>query len=108
MVNNAAVAATLSMVFMPFILFGGFFVNLDDVYVWLSWLQYLSPIRYSTEALVRNEFQNNEKYGEYSKIYEDYNLNLGLGYCIMLLTILAVVLRLLALAALRLKVAKVQ
>ena len=27
--------------------FGGFFVSLDSVPVWLSWLQWLSPFKYS-------------------------------------------------------------
>jgi ABC-type multidrug transport system permease subunit len=107
--NNASVATMMSMlIIMPFMLFAGYYVNLGDVYVWLRWIQYLSPIRYSTEALLRNEFEDNDRYGSYSTIYERFDYNLGLGYCLMMLAIFSVVLRVLALVALRLTVAKVQ
>lgn len=92
---------------LPFILFGGYFVNLDDVYVWLRWLQYLSPIRYSTEAILRNEFENNSKYGNITT-YQKYHYDIGMWYCILILGGLGVFFRFFALFFLRLTVAKVQ
>jgi ABC-type multidrug transport system permease subunit len=92
---------------LPFILFGGFFVNLGDVYVWLRWIQYLSPIRYSTEALLRNEFEDNPKYAG-MVTYEKYHYDLGLGACLGILAALSIAFRLFALLALRLTVSKVQ
>lgn len=38
-------------------LFSGFFKNFETIPAWISWIQYLSPIRYSYEAFVRNEVQ---------------------------------------------------
>lgn len=107
-IPNASIAtASVTLIMLPFILFGGYFVNLDDVYVWLRWIQYLSPIRYSTEALIRNEFEDNSKYSG-QVTYEQYNYDLGLNPCIIILAAIAVVFRIGALAALRLTVAKVQ
>ena len=42
----------------PMILFGGFFVNLTTVPVWLRWLQWVSPIRYGMEAMAHLEMDN--------------------------------------------------
>jgi ABC-type multidrug transport system permease subunit len=53
--ENMAVAMA-PIVIMPLILFGGQFANSDNIQAWISWFQYLSPIRYSQEALVVNEF----------------------------------------------------
>jgi ABC-type multidrug transport system ATPase subunit len=46
------------LIFMPLMLFGGFFVNSDSIPKWMTWLEYASPFRYSLEALVRNEFED--------------------------------------------------
>lgn len=54
--SEEAVAALAPIVVMPLILFGGQFANLQNIPDWISWFQYLSPIRYSLEALVVNEF----------------------------------------------------
>ena len=45
------------LIFFPMLLFSGFYVNSDSVRSWVKWLEYISPIRYSLEALVYNEFQ---------------------------------------------------
>jgi hypothetical protein len=44
------------IIVMPLILFGGQFANPDNISDWISWFQYVSPIRYGLEALVVNEF----------------------------------------------------
>lgn len=48
--------AMAPVVAMPVILFGGFFANSKSYYDFVTWIQYLSPIRYSLEALCWNEF----------------------------------------------------
>jgi len=108
--DNASKATPASMMIMlPYIIFGGYFVNLKDVYVWLRWIQYISPLRYSTEALLRNEFEDNSDYSaEFQKIYERYDYNFGLWPCIGMLFLLSFVFRIGALIALKLTVAKVQ
>ncbi|KAI8846237.1 ABC-2 type transporter-domain-containing protein [Chytridium lagenaria] len=45
------------LVMMPMMLFSGMFVNTASMPKWISWLQYLSPVRYCFEGLVKNEFQ---------------------------------------------------
>ena len=54
--KEETVAALAPIVVMPLILFGGQFANPGNIPDWISWFQYLSPIRYSLEALVVNEF----------------------------------------------------
>ena len=44
------------MVLMPLIIFSGFFANSKNFYVWIGWLQYLSPVKYAFEALSINEY----------------------------------------------------
>lgn len=65
---------------MPYIIFGGFFVNLNTVYVWLRWITYLSPIRYATEALLRNELEDNGDYSDEDQIYKAFDYNTGLTW----------------------------
>ena len=59
--TNTEAAVSLSpLVMLPIILFGGVFTNSDTYYDWISWLQYISPIRYSLEALVYNEYHDRD------------------------------------------------
>jgi len=44
------------VVIIPFMLFGGFFLNSDSVPVWLSWLKWISWFIYSYEALLVNQW----------------------------------------------------
>lgn len=57
-VEAANAVAPLAM--MPMILFGGFMYNVDDFPWWLGWMQYVSPIRYTLEMLLRNEFEDRD------------------------------------------------
>jgi ATP-binding cassette subfamily G (WHITE) protein 2 len=43
---------------MPMVLFGGFMANVDSLPAWFGWLQYLSPIRYCFEIMVRTQTGN--------------------------------------------------
>jgi ABC-type multidrug transport system permease subunit len=94
---------------MPMIIFSGFLVNLDTVYVWLRWIQYLSPIRYAMEILVRNEFDDNDKYDRVGEsLADELGYKIGLKNCFIILISIGVALRFLALVALRLGIRKVQ
>lgn len=56
---NAQAAMSASSAFvLPFIFFSGFFVNIDDMPVWISWLSWLSWAKYGIEALIVNEFSD--------------------------------------------------
>jgi ABC-type multidrug transport system permease subunit len=104
---------------LPVILFSGFTVNLNSVYVWLRWLQYISPIRYTIEILVRNEFDGNDRYitteglssntlGGSSGVAEQFGYTLGIFNCMLILAVIGFVLRILSFAALKFNVSRVQ
>lgn len=73
--------------------------------VWLSWIQYISPIKYSTEAMVYNEFTIDP-----NGIGNDFEafLNYSLGYnnCIGILIALIFLFRILGFICLRMRVRK--
>jgi len=48
--------AVAPVLIIPFMLFGGFYLNTGSVPVWLSWLQYLSWFLYGFEALLINQW----------------------------------------------------
>lgn len=58
---NVDVALAIApVVIIPFMLFGGFFLNSDSVPVWLSWLKWVSWFIYSYEALLVNQWSGIE------------------------------------------------
>lgn len=58
---NVEVGLALApVVLIPFLLFGGFFLNSLDVPIWLIWLKYLSWFLYGFEALVINQWADIE------------------------------------------------
>jgi ATP-binding cassette, subfamily G (WHITE), eye pigment precursor transporter len=89
----------------PFILFGGFFSNNKVQLNWLSWIQYISPIKYATEALIYNEFTLDPN-GIGNDFESFLNYSLGYNYCIAILIALMVLFRILAFVCLRLRVRK--
>lgn len=48
------ITVLMPVVILPFVLFSGFYKNRADLPVWLFWLEYLSPIKYSFIAFVKN------------------------------------------------------
>ena len=59
--NKEEMAVAISpVIMMPIVLFGGQFANSGNIQAWISWFQYISPIRYGLEAFVRNEFDNRQ------------------------------------------------
>jgi len=52
----AVALAVVPMFLMPLMIFSGFFVNSDTSPVFLSWISYISPMKYAFVALVKNEF----------------------------------------------------
>jgi len=58
---NAEVGLALApVIVIPFLLFGGFFLNTVDVPIWLIWLKYLSWFLYGFEALLINQWDGIE------------------------------------------------
>ena len=60
----------------PIFTFGGYIVHINRVYVWMRWWQYLSPLRFAYEILLKNEFDDNSKYK--TNANDRYGLNLGI------------------------------
>ena len=50
--------AVLPLFLLPVLLFSGLFVNSENFPVWLAWLQYGSPVRYSYSGLLQNQFDS--------------------------------------------------
>jgi len=56
---NPEMAVSLApIVVVPFMLFGGFYININSIPVWLRWLQYLSLYKWGFQALATNEFHD--------------------------------------------------
>lgn len=54
LVRRADVAPILGMILiLPFLLFGGLLINSDDCPKYFIWIQYVSPIKYGFEALMK-------------------------------------------------------
>lgn len=49
------VTVLMPIVILPFILFSGFYKNRNDLPVWLFWIEYISPLKYSFISFCRNE-----------------------------------------------------
>ena len=54
--NCQVAQAFAPIVVVLMILFGGFYINVDSLPVWLAWLQYLSIMRWAFMGLAVNEF----------------------------------------------------
>ena len=107
--TNATIALAMApLVISPIIIFSGTFFDLDQAYVWLRWLQWISPIRYACEALMRNEFVGNSRYevDVLSYIYPSFTL--GKWNCILINGCLGVGFSMFSLIFLKLRVRKSQ
>lgn len=104
--NEEMVVPMSTLVMMPAIQFGGFLVNAGSIPYWLSWLQYLSPIRYALESISRNEFEqrtyHTEK-GERNPL-PYLGFDFGVWKCYVLLVTLAIGLRIVSYICLKLLV----
>lgn len=60
--NESVALAITPLIISPIIIFSGVFFDPNTSYVWIRWLQWISPIRYAAESLMRNEFDGNHKY----------------------------------------------
>lgn len=50
-------AGVVPMMVMPLVLFSGFFKNSSNFMSWVSWIQYISPMKYAFEAAMRINYQ---------------------------------------------------
>lgn len=57
--KNAEQAITfMPLVVIPIIIFGGLVINLNDVPVYIQWMQYLSPLRHSFIILFQDQLSS--------------------------------------------------
>ncbi|CDW76556.1 abc transporter family protein [Stylonychia lemnae] len=96
------------IILMPLQLFSGFYTNAGYYPVWISWFQYISPLRYALEALVNNEFED-RKYGSNDiHMVQFLGYKLGIAKCLAILAALTVFLRVLSMICLKLLVSRFQ
>jgi len=57
--NTQRAVVMSSILILGLMLLGGFYVNPDNFPVWISWLQWVSFLKYTYEALLINEFGDN-------------------------------------------------
>eukprot|EP00347_Sterkiella_histriomuscorum_P001693 403371041 len=93
---------------LPQVLFGGFFANSGNYPVWISWFQYLSPLRYGLEAFVDNEFSRRSYKSDEIRLYEYLGYDLGLWRDLLIMAGLIIAIRILSIVCLRLLVSKFQ
>jgi ABC-type transport system involved in multi-copper enzyme maturation permease subunit len=82
-----------NLVNLPAMFFGGLFSNGTSIVTGVKWIQYLSPIRYCFECLVRANYGDTP---DGDIIYNLFGLNWGYWWCIAGLAVLVVVTRILS------------
>ena len=78
---------------MPIVLFSGFFANSGGYPDWIGWVQWISPIRYTLEAFVWNEFGERQYQSNEVNMVEFLSFELGIGKCLAITASLTLFLR---------------
>lgn len=55
--NAKTAAGLMPLIVLPMMLFSGFYKNRRDLPVWIGWIEYLSPIKYTFVGLANNEYK---------------------------------------------------
>lgn len=76
--DELTAAGLAPVAIMPMMLFGGLLTNNPGLPGWLTWIQYISPIKYGSEAMLQVEFK-------YDKHGLKEGLNKQLGFHLSLL-----------------------
>lgn len=69
---------------MPTVLFSGLMINNEAQFDWLAWIQYVSPLKYTIEAMVKIEFLY-DKFGVGEQLNKTIDYNLDLSTCFLAL-----------------------
>lgn len=101
--NVRSAFAVVPVILMPLMLFAGFMSNVETIVIWLRWLQYLSPIRYTLEIFLRVEYREEDFFVDGKPAIammsfppDYYNYDLGTGWCFGIMAIIGVIARVLA------------
>ncbi len=101
MANGIVEATMLGPVFiMPISLFAGLMVNLKTVFVWLRWIQWLSPIRYCLQAFLIAQWNGSPITRNIYQVQLGFGDRLNYWDCLFPLIALAVFFRILSVVAL--------
>lgn len=99
--GDAQAAAAIIPVFVVLaLLFGGFFINSEQLDGWIDWAKYLSFVYYAFNALVKNEFKNDGTPTSAAVFEQNYN-SLSLGENLLALVAILVTFRLMGYAFLQ-------
>jgi len=58
--NVGEAMQVMPMTFIPFLLFSNFLVSLDQIPVWIRWLEWVDPFKYVVDAMAITEFNNQD------------------------------------------------
>ena len=84
--------------------FSGIVINPKNIPVWLSWLRFINPIFYCTQASINNEFKDGSPLGV--NLYELYKENFDIWHCIVYFVGIGLILRFFVFKGLQLAVQK--
>lgn len=104
-VNTAMIITQFSV--LPCFLFSGLLINQANMPAWLAWIRFFSPFRYSLEASLRNEFDNNPNVPQQYSPVNTLNLDIGMWNCVGIMVAYGFGLRVLGGLFLKLLVRKV-
>ena len=102
--NEQMAQSVAPLAVFPMLLFGGLFANNDSV-PWLSWIQYISPIKYCSEALMWNEFAN-DKYELREDLMDYLGYRLSYAKCVYIFIALIIAFRVIAFMMFRVLVSR--
>eukprot|EP00331_Platyophrya_macrostoma_P006837 CAMPEP_0176428008 /NCGR_PEP_ID=MMETSP0127-20121128/12909_1 /TAXON_ID=938130 /ORGANISM="Platyophrya macrostoma, Strain WH" /LENGTH=556 /DNA_ID=CAMNT_0017809639 /DNA_START=239 /DNA_END=1909 /DNA_ORIENTATION=- len=104
--SDPKVAMAVAPLFMlPMMIFAGFYLNSDNMPVYVGWIQWISPFKYALEALVWNEYTDSPLG---TATIDFLGMYLGIWKCAVILFFLGFGYRFLALLALKLLMKRMQ
>ena len=89
--DQRSVSQLIPIISLVISLVSGYYKNLANLPAWMGWVQYLSPLRYSFEAFVRNETQFS------TSLIDQLNFNLSIWFAVGLFVALGLLFRMLGL-----------
>ncbi len=99
--------AIVPVIVLPLMLYSGYVANISKIVVWLRWIQYLSPIRYSLEIFFRYEYREADFIGNSDPLNQypvsSYEYTLGSTNCFWLMAVIGVAIRVAAFFMLKLQ-----
>ena len=93
--NETAAGAIAPIFVMPMLLFGGLFANNNTTPSWLSWIQYISPMKYASEAILDVELLD-DPYDAREDLFEFLDYDLGLWNCVLIFLVIIFFFRLIS------------